>query len=335
MAITPLANNQFALDVQGLERLKHSARNDEAGALKEAAKQFEALFLQSMLKSMRDAIPKSDLMGGGSQSQFYDSLMDQQWAQHLSARGVGLADQLVAHLQSQQQLAGQLRDSDGLAGISRAQPRRLTEQQAMVERNPPPTVPSANTAGGVRGGLTGYLQQIQMEAPVGETLETVDTFEPSRPRATGADFVAQLQGVAAEVSEASGIPAELMLAQAVLETGWGRHQMTTAEGHNSYNLFGIKAGDSWQGKTVAVGTHEVIDGQRRRMQTEFRVYDSYRQAFGDYAELIRSQPRYRAVLEAPDAERAAQALQRGGYATDPEYADKLIALIRQGNRAAG
>lgn len=321
MAISSLANNQFALDVQGLEQLKHSARSDADGSLKEAAKQFEALFLQSMLKSMRDAMPESDLMGG-SQSKFYDSLMDQQWAQHLSRRGVGLADQLVAHLQSQQQLADRLQETSGSVApdtLSTVEPRRLGAEQEIP----------------VRQLFKAY--GVPETAPVdsGADEKIAESAPGMRAHPVGGEFVKQLQAVADEVSQLSGIPAELMVAQAVLETGWGKHRITTEQGEDSFNLFGIKATADWRGEAATVHTHEVVDGERRQVETRFRVYDSYRHAFEDYAALIGSQSRYREVLESTDAEQAARALQQGGYATDPGYAEKLIALMRQGNRPLG
>jgi len=139
--------------------------------------------------------------------------------------------------------------------------------------------------------------------------------------------VDKLEGPARAASRQTGVPAELILAQAALETGWGRHEIATAEGRNSHNLFGIKAGSRWQGPTTEVVTHEYLNGQRTRMTDTFRVYGSFEESFTDYARLISDNPRYAGVVSAGSAEQAARALQAGGYATDPAYADKLIAVM--------
>ncbi len=140
-------------------------------------------------------------------------------------------------------------------------------------------------------------------------------------------FREQLAAPAQAASRKTGVPAELILAQAALETGWGRHQILTADGRNSHNLFGIKAGSRWNGPTTEIVTHEVIDGERVRIRDRFRVYPSFEAAFTDYARLIGTHPRYAGVGTAPSPAQAARALQAGGYATDPHYADKLIAIM--------
>ena len=112
---------QFALDLQGLDRLKQTARQDPSTGVKEVGRQFEALFLQMMLKSMRQASPKSGLLDS-QQTQFYNGLLDQQWAQHLAGRGVGLAEQLTQQLRRQ---AGIADDAQSVAGVARGVPRQL------------------------------------------------------------------------------------------------------------------------------------------------------------------------------------------------------------------
>ena len=155
--------------------------------------------------------------------------------------------------------------------------------------------------------------------------------EAPRTAASGHDhvtrFMQTLAMPAQAASAATGVPAELILAQAALETGWGRHEIATQQGHNSYNVFGIKAGSQWQGKTTDIVTHEYVNGRRTKVVDTFRVYDSFEHAFTDYANLIGNNPRYAGVLQASNAEQAARELQRGGYATDPRYADKLVSVM--------
>ena len=119
-----------------------------------------------------------------------------------------------------------------------------------------------------------------------------------------------------------------MVAQAAHESGWGRREIRQADGTSAHNLFGIKAGASWTGKTAEVMTTEVIDGQPRKVMAKFRAYGSYDESFRDYARLMKNNPRYAGVVTAGnDAQGFAQGLQRAGYATDPAYADKLTRVI--------
>ncbi|MBW6391430.1 flagellar assembly peptidoglycan hydrolase FlgJ [Billgrantia antri] len=353
------ATSQFALDVQGLERLKHTARQDSAAGLRGAAQQFEALFLQMMLKSMRDTIPSGGLLDS-QQGEFYQSMLDQQWAQTMAGRGIGLADHLVAQLEGQ---LGAVPARSGvadselgelIAGIPRGTPRVLQDALQPSEETPPQDEREAAVPAGsveasvmpatfleeleaVRGGFMSALDAaLPAAAPAavqpGNTEPTANT--ASRAGSTGEQggehvrrFMERLSAPAQAASRQTGVPAELILAQAALETGWGRHEIATADGGNSYNLFGIKAGSNWQGRTTDVTTHEYINGRRTRVVDTFRAYDNFEQAFTDYARLIGNNPRYSAVTTAGNAEQAARALQSGGYATDPAYADKLIAVM--------
>ena len=300
---------QFALDVQGLDRLKHSAARDPQKQLRSAAEQFEALFLHRMIKSMRDASPRSELTDS-SQMRFYQSLFDQQMSQHMAGRGLGLADQLVAQLSGKGTSADAARAATGTSPLD-----------AIPRGEPGVEAAAGDPAAG--------------DPAAGDTAAVTRT-EPPRPPllsaanpATPTDFVHQLSEPAREASRRTGMPAPLILAQAALETGWGRREIPTSDGGNSHNLFGIKAGADWKGPTTEVVTHEYINGQRTRVVDRFRVYDSYAEAFEDHGRLISDNPRYAPVLDAADAKQAAQALQNGGYATDPAYADKLVALMDQ------
>jgi flagellar protein FlgJ len=146
-------------------------------------------------------------------------------------------------------------------------------------------------------------------------------------------FVSAQAQSAARVSAESGIPADFMIAQAAHETGWGRREIRGRDGSNSYNLFGIKAGPGWNGPSVTITTTEVIDGEPRKVQAQFRAYSSYEDSFRDYAKLIGTSPRYAAARRATDDPSAfARELQRAGYATDPNYAAKLSRVIQTTQR---
>ena len=281
------STDHFALDVQGLDHLRNSAHLDPHAGLKEASKQFEAVFIQMMLKSMRAAVPKSE-MSSNSQTEMYTEMLDQQWAQSLSGKGIGLAEQLTRQL----------------SGYTHAPtPELSAATTAFLDL--PPTRPNPFAAW-KRHEVSG-----------------ANTAQPDHVQA----FIARLSGPAQTAARHSGVPAELILAQAALETDWGRRTITTAQGADSHNLFGIKAGAAWQGATTEVMTTEYTDDAAQKQLEAFRVYPSDDAAFSDYARLMRSRPGYAAVRNADDAPQAAIALQQGGYATDPRYAQKLISVM--------
>ncbi|SDJ35814.1 flagellar assembly peptidoglycan hydrolase FlgJ [Billgrantia gudaonensis] len=342
-------SGQFALDMQGLQRLKHTAKQDAGAGLQEAAKQFEAMFLQMMVKSMRDAVPSSDLTSS-KQTEFYQSMLDQQWAQTMSERGVGLADHLVEQLQSRglvppSHAEGDRADIDALvAGIPRGTPRVL-ENAIQPDSSTPEAKGDASSSAvddspshfldALDAQRGGFMNAIQTESTVAASAPSATSASTAEPDDHRRRFTERLVEPAQVASRRTGVPAELILAQAALETGWGRHEIPTASGGNSHNLFGIKAGSSWNGQTTEITTHEYVDGRRTRVTDAFRVYDSFEEAFTDYAGLIGDNPRYASVTQAGSPEQAARALQSSGYATDPAYADKLVAIMGQLRDAAG
>ena len=321
--------SQFALDVNGFQRLQHTARVDPEAGVDGAAQQFEALFIQMMMKSMREATPSSGLMNS-SATDTYQSMLDQQWSQVMASRGMGLADVLVEQLERQ-------------GAISKAEPAANADQelQALIAGIPRGTPRVLDGSFSVDSGATGptssqgsgqFLAELEAIRQGVEKGNTVDesALNQREPTASGHidQFMQTLAAPAQAASANTGVPAELILAQAALETGWGRHEIATRNGNNSHNLFGIKAGSHWQGETTDIVTHEYINGRRTQVVDTFRVYESFEHAFTDYASLISNNPRYAGVVQAPSAEQAAQELQRGGYATDPRYADKLVAVMK-------
>lgn len=271
-------------DNSGLASIKRQARSNDPAALKAAAQQFEALFLQMVLKSMRDATPKEGLFDS-DQTRLYEALLDQQMSQVLAAKGgTGLA----ALIESQLSRHG----SD--AAI--ADPEAAMPVPAVFS---PPVAPA----------------QSSRVAPSAE------------PSASARDFVERMWPNAVEASRTTGIPPQFMVAQAALETGWGRSEPRTADGQPSYNIFGIKAGSSWSGATVQATTTEFVGGRAQQRVESFRAYGSYAEAFEDYANLLARNPRYSAALGATDASTFANSLSRAGYATDPAYAEKLTRII--------
>lgn len=297
----------LAADANSLNSLRSSAAQQSPEALKGAAKQFEALFLNMMLKSMRDATPQ-DGMFDSQQTKMFTSMLDQQLSQNMAQRGVGLADMLVRQLSSS--INKQLpTDEDGLSSL-------------------PMDIPLAH-------GLSD-LDKSRLVQGIGSNTEDTASQSGGGKRGKGQRpahieaFQNRLQADAEAASQVTGIPAKFMLAQAALETGWGKKEIRARDGSSAHNLFGIKATGNWTGKVVEATTVEYINGVPQRRVEKFRAYDSYADAFRDYANLLRSNPRYEKVLaSAQDAHGFAYGLQRAGYATDPHYAEKLSRIIRQ------
>ncbi|MFZ6773679.1 flagellar assembly peptidoglycan hydrolase FlgJ [Undibacterium sp. SXout7W] len=290
-------SDKLAFDTKGLDDLKQSAKNNAPDALKTAAKQFEALFMNMMLKSMRQA-GGQDGPFDNEQSRMYTSMLDQQLSQSMSNRGIGLADALVRQLSNN--AASQALQADGT---------------------------SPATASKMRG-IDSYIDNLKLEpsaTPVPASVPAKSSI-PSHVR----EFQQKLSADADKASAETGIPAKFMLGQAALESGWGRKEIKMPDGSSSHNIFGMKANSSWKGKTVNTVTTEYVNGVAQRKVEKFKAYDSYADAFKDYAKLITKNPRYdNVVANAKDATSFAQGLQRAGYATDPQYANKLSKIIKQ------
>lgn len=283
-------SGSLALDARGLDALRLQAKQNPELAAKGAAQQFEAVFLQSLLKSMRDATPQDGLMDS-DQTRMYTSMFDQQLAQTLSSRGIGLADVMLRQLARNRSGSG---DSAAPAQAAAAQALPAGAAPATPAAAPPAPRPDGAKADGAHAA---------------------------------GDFLQRMKGHALEASRATGIPARFLLGHAALESGWGRHEIRAADGSQSFNLFGIKAGRSWKGPTVDVMTTEYVDGAPHKLLQKFRAYGSYAEAFQDYARLMRGNPRYAQVIKQNDSAGFAQGLQRAGYATDPQYADKLTRVL--------
>lgn len=290
--------NQLAIDVNSLAQTKRLAKEDPRAAMKNAAQQFEAVFLQMVLKAMRDASPKEGMFDN-EQSRLFQSMLDQQMAQTMSVRGsTGLAALI------EKQLARGLSPQAPGAAAADGLP-----SQQQLPRAPQASAPTAVQAGpSVRQAPAVPADAAAVPAPARE-------------------FVNRLWPHAGEASRSTGIPAHFMIAQAALETGWGRSELRFSDGTPTYNLFGIKAGRNWQGAVAEATTTEYVNGVAQQTVERFRAYSSYAEAFRDYASLLTSNPRYAAVLNQQDAAGFARGLQRAGYATDPMYAAKLERII--------
>lgn len=324
-------SQRFALDTQGFEALKGQARTGSNASLQAAAKQFEAVFTQMVLKSMRDATP-SDGMFDNEQTKLYMSMMDQQLAQQMSSRGIGLADVMVRQLAraTGQQLPANMAAAGGITGASvrDAQMAAMLDSRGATDADGPPPIGTTlpGTAWNPTAGLRQYQDQAGSQQGNGQTqLGQLPDDSPEHI----SNFVNRMAAPAMAASRASGVPAKLIVGQAALESGWGRREILNQDGSTTFNVFGIKAGANWRGPTAEVLTTEYVDGQPQKVRAKFRAYGSYEEACNDYARLISNNPRYAGVVTASNAEEAAHGLQRAGYATDPAYGEKLVRIMKK------
>ena len=305
MKADSLNPNRFVLDFQANAKLQSSLKNDPQASVKQAAQQFEGMLLQMMLKSMRDATPQDGVMDS-DQTRFFTSIMDQQLAQNLSAEGkLGFA-KLIEQQIGRNQASGST-DDVPLASLSELQ-AYLVRQQAV----------------GMPAGVASAGAARIRSSPSAENAQ-----QPRGSAASGSagDFVNQVWSHAVDAAASLGVPPHFLVAHAALETGWGKGEIRLPDGSSAHNLFGIKAGGSWQGPSVEVQTTEYINGEAQSVKQRFRVYGSYSESFRDYANLLKSNARYSGVLGQQDGTQFARSLQQSGYATDPMYADKLSRII--------
>lgn len=286
---TSSTSNALAVDIRSLNSLKYDAGTaNNAQTTREVAKQFESLFMRELIKSMRDATMKSGLMEG-EQANLGQDMLDQQLSVNMAGMQGGLSEAIA------RQLSRQMGGADANFSV----PSTLSLQQQSMPRSAAPAA--------------GAPAESTIQAPKGRE-----------------GFVQHLSGTAERVAQDSGIPASFMLGQAGHETGWGKSEIRHKDGSNSFNVFGIKAGKGWTGKVAEITTTEFINGKAQKVTAKFRAYDSYEDSFRDYARLIKESPRYEkaeSVAQSGSAMDYASALQKAGYATDPEYAKKLGGAI--------
>lgn len=300
-------------DFSGLNALKASARDDKNAALQAVARQFESIFLSEMLKSMRKA---GDVFAEGnylnsSQSEFYRDMFDSQLSLSMtSGQGTGLAEALVRQLGKE--VPGADTHSSTLASA------RTT--LADYDRSLPPISPRLPA----RVDEVTAVAKHEEAAPVAEPRELPQQFDSPE------HFVKTLLPVAQNAAAESGISPRLMVAQAALETGWGRHMIRGDGNQPSYNLFGIKADRRWQGEAVTITTTEFREGVPMKERADFRAYADYEASFRDYVSFLESNPRYRDVLASADQPDVfARKLQEAGYATDPQYGNKINSIMNR------
>lgn len=307
-------------DLQGLASLRGKASSNADAALNEVAEQFEALFLQIILKESRDS-GFGDPLFDSNDADAYRDMLDKQLSVSLSKKGdLGLANIIVKQIR--QQLPEQAVATNNPFSFSPS--TRLYSIPALSPAVTRPALP----------GITG--QVLSRTAPVAAApsnlpATSVLPVASKRPAFNSPhEFVSTILPYAQKIAEKIDVPAETIVAQAALETGWGKHMIQKPDGSNSFNLFGIKADDRWLGDRVKVTTTEFKNGVSFKKVDEFRSYASLQEGVEDYVKFLQGSPRYEKALAATHSEGFLSELQKAGYATDPTYAQKITNIVSGG-----
>jgi flagellar protein FlgJ len=265
-------------DLNGLAALKRDPTSPQA--IEGVAAQVEALFLQMMLKSMRDATasddPDSNEMG------MYQDMFDKQVALSISQHDdLGIGALLKRQLSGKPAPAAPKQASAGISDAAWAAPGSAGAAAALVQ--------------------------------------------------TPAQFINHVMPSIRRAAATLGVNPKGLLAQAALETGWGRRMPRNANGSSSLNLFGVKAGDEWTGARATADTVEFNNGVATPRRSVFRSYGSIEESVSDFANLLKNSPRYRqAIALGADPQGYIDGIGKSGYATDPDYANKLSQILNSG-----
>ena len=306
-----------------------------------AARELETQFAQMLIKSMRSASMGDSLMGDNTT---YRDMYDQQLSKELSkGRGLGLAPMIVRQLERSTAAAAATGAApasfpllrQGASGPGGAMPLTIPSGAMPLGASAPrpaPAIPGLLSLAPSRAGVSMPafdLPTVSVTAPPFHDATAIATADcpPDAPLDCSSPeaFVKSIWPLAQKTAAELGVPAKALVAQAALETGWGR-RLVGREGVTSHNLFGIKAGGRWAGEKMSAATHEFVDGVRRTERAAFRAYGSASDSFADYARLL-GNTRYAGARGAgDDTQRFASALQKAGYATDPNYAAKITAI---------
>ncbi|WP_434458051.1 flagellar assembly peptidoglycan hydrolase FlgJ [Stutzerimonas urumqiensis] len=357
-------------DLNRLNQLKVGPDRDGEENVRKVAQEFESLFMNEMLKSMRaatDVIAKDNPFNSQASKQYQD-MYDQQLSVSLSKEGggIGLADVLVRQLSKQKEAESrpnpfaQVQDTQAAAWPKKPQAaldapvrddskllnqRRLALPGKLAERQVA-NVDGIRQADAAGTPATPGQPLVNLDwkpaqafpAPVEKQLVVngIDPTAPSAPAKTRfespAEFIATMLPMAEKAAKRLGVEARYLVAQAALETGWGKSMIRQKDGSNSHNLFGIKS-TGWSGESAQVMTTEYVNGQARKERAGFRAYDSFEQSFNDFVNLLENNDRYRGALQVAsnggDSAQFVRELQRAGYATDPQYANKINQIARK------
>ena len=300
------ALNQTYTDFSGFGEMRAQARVDPQSSLKQVAKQFEGIFIQMMLKSMRDASMGDDIFDS-DQSKLYRDMFDKQLALDMASnKGIGIADSLVRQL-------------------SKTIPETSIENQNKPDQS--------ITSGNLLPLPTRKLNQVIQGEVQGLSKFELSEIKPVSDKKqfkSPEEFTQYILPYAEKAAKELGVSPIVLVSQAALETGWGKAVTRHQDGSSSYNLFNIKADDRWDGKRVVKSTLEYEHGIAKYEKASFRAYDSYADSFDDYVDFLRTNTRYGdALRHNGDNQLFIKDLHKAGYATDPNYADKILDIMKR------
>jgi flagellar protein FlgJ len=329
------------LELNGLNAIRQQSKSTDSeskkAALQEAAQQFEAIFMQMLLKSMRKAqdVLESDSPFNSESTKFYRDMNDQQMAMELSSNGsLGLTDLIVRQLGGDDNFTPRtvLRSDANLKSIDQVN-EAVNNSSTLV--NPFAVSSTDNKAASnlfeetstSRSSQVPFALSTTENDQVSENDQSVNFSTPSF--AEPKDFVSALIEPAKRIEDKIGVPFQVVIAQAALETGWGQKIIKDQQGSSSNNLFNIKADSRWDGEHIQKDTLEFEQGAMVKKSAPFRAYESLNESFNDYANFLTGNDRYQDALQnSGNVEHFLQGLQQAGYATDPQYANKIMATLR-------
>ena len=365
--VSSAADSGAYTDLNRLSSLKHGDRDSDANVRK-VAQEFESLFISEMLKASRkasDVLADDNPMNTQTVKQYRD-MYDQQLAVSMSREGggIGLQDVLVRQLSKNKSTPANTSpfprnegSAPALWGNKVAEPvhaaqsasrndvaalnsRRLALPGKLTDRLlagivPSATNPAATTNTAAVPARDGQQVAQSFAVPEGGLRITgravaQPPLAPKKAFSDSDEFVATMLPMAEQAAKRIGVDPRYLVAQAALETGWGKSVMRNSDGRSSHNLFGIKASGNWEGDSARAITSEFRDGQFVKETAAFRSYDSYQDSFHDLVSLLQNNSRYQEAVKAADKpEQFVQELQKAGYATDPNYASKISQIARQ------
>jgi flagellar protein FlgJ len=313
-------------DINSLNGIREQATTDSRAAIKQAAKEFEAFFMNMMLKSMRKAneVIGDDSMFSSPQEKMFIGMLDEQMSVELSQKGnLGIADLMIRNL----------------LGENYQQPPKSVYNPITKILNSPST---DKVSGKLKESISQPVASNNTTRPKeissfveGEGINLASQAMPLEPSKqslfkSATEFVESLAPMAKKLASSLGIDPRVLLAQSALETGWGKYVMHDKTGLSSNNLFGIKDGNNWSGNKVEIETLEVENNELVKKKDEFRMYESIEASFTDYMNFLKSNPRYQNALQSVgNVAEYLENLQSAGYATDPNYASKILRIFKQ------
>jgi flagellar protein FlgJ len=297
-------------ELSALSSLKGQLKSGDPAVERKVAEQFEAIFMQMMLSGMRKTIEVNEEYGN-DKAMYYD-LFDKQVALSMSSNGgIGLADILM-----KQNAMGQPKDLVNEVNESSLTNSSLNADQKQARVN--------NTEFVLQKQIADRTAGQNEPAAVNESTEKLINFN------SPAEFISTLWGLAKDIITDSGLDPKAVIAQAALETGWGKHIIKKPNGDSSFNLFGIKSDSSWAGDEALANTHEFKHGRMFMTREGFRAYDSLQESVRDYVEFLKGKERYQQALQNLDnPQQFVAELQAAGYATDPNYASKIQYIMQR------